>query len=64
MPNTILGYLQQNEKIPFGLTVEEYITQKLSLDDHKKYLIDIVCSNLKIDKNLLTQNLSGGQTTR
>lgn len=64
MPNTILGYLQQNEKIPFGLTVEEYITQKLSLDDHKKYLIDIVCSNLKIDKNLLTQNLSGGQVRR
>ncbi|MFM7620578.1 MAG: ABC-F family ATP-binding cassette domain-containing protein [Alphaproteobacteria bacterium] len=64
MPNTILGYLQQNEKIPHGLSVEDYITQKLALDEHKKYLIDIVCSNLKIDKNLSTANLSGGQIRR
>ena len=64
MPNSILGYLTQNEKLPANLTVEDFISNGLKLDDHKKYLIDIICNNLQIDKFALTHNLSGGQARR
>ena len=64
MPNSILGYLTQNEKLPNDISVEEFICQGLKLDEHKKYLIDIICDNLKIDKSAFTHNLSGGQARR
>ncbi len=64
MPNYRIGYLEQSEKMPFDLTIEEYILQDIIIDDHKKYLIDLICKKLKIDKNQLTQNLSGGQRRR
>jgi len=64
MPNSILGYLTQNEKLPNNISVEDFICQGLKLDEHKKYLIDIICDNLKIDKSALTHNLSGGQARR
>jgi ATP-binding cassette subfamily F protein uup len=64
MPNSILGYLTQNEKLPSNISVEEFICQGLKLDEQKKYLIDIICDNLKIDKSALTHNLSGGQARR
>lgn len=64
MPNIHLSYLRQNEKLPANLTILEFIARDLKIDDHKKYLIDIICERLKIDKNLLTTNLSGGQSRR
>src|SRR3989338_1799729 len=64
MPNARIGYLEQNEKMPPNLTVERYILQEVNLDDHKSYLIDMICQKLEIDKNTLTDNLSGGQKRR
>lgn len=64
MPNSILGYLTQNEKLPSNISIEDFICNGLKLDEHKKYLIDIICENLKIDKTALTHNLSGGQARR
>lgn len=63
-PGKILGYLTQSEKLPPNLTVSEFILSGIKIDEHKIYLIDIVCDHLKIDKNALTQNLSGGQKRR
>ncbi len=63
-PNVELGYLTQSEYLPKDLTVFDFIKMGIEIDDHKSYLIDIVCERLKINKNLLTQNLSGGQKRR
>ncbi len=64
MPNTVMGYLTQSEELPPNMTVFQFIVADLKIDEHKTYIVDIVCSNLQIDKNSLTQNLSGGQKRR
>jgi len=64
MPHAVLGYLTQSEKLPNNLTVFDYIMQDLTLDEHKDYLVDIVCDKLQINKDALTHNLSGGQKRR
>lgn len=63
-PNISIGYLEQDEKIAQNLTINDYITKEVKLDDHKSYLIDMVCEKLKIDKNQFTHSLSGGQKRR
>lgn len=63
-PGAAVGYLTQSEKLPPDLTIAEFILSGIKLDEHKSYLIDIICDHLKIDKNALTQNLSGGQKRR
>ena len=63
-PNNTIGYLEQDEKMTLDITVSEYLRENLEIDEHKEYLIDIVCENLKIDKNQLTNGLSGGQRRR
>lgn len=64
MPSAVVGYLTQSEKLPSNITVFDFIMSGLKLDEHKSYVIDIVCDHLKIDKNAFTQNLSGGQKRR
>ncbi len=64
MPNATVGYLTQSEKLPDNVTVFDFILAGLKLDEHKSYVVDIVCDHLQIDKNSLTQNLSGGQKRR
>ncbi len=64
MPSAVIGYLSQSEKLPNGVTVFDFIMSGLKLDEHKSYVIDIVCDHLKIDRNALTENLSGGQKRR
>jgi ATP-binding cassette subfamily F protein uup len=63
-PGATVGYLTQSEKLPPNLTVSDFILSGVKIDEHKTYLIDIVCDNLKIDKNAFTHNLSGGQKRR
>ncbi|MBM5782895.1 MAG: ABC-F family ATP-binding cassette domain-containing protein [Pelagibacterales bacterium] len=63
-PNSTVGYLTQSEELPPNITVADFIMSHLKIDEHKSYVIDIVCENLQIDKNALTQNLSGGQKRR
>jgi ATP-binding cassette subfamily F protein uup len=63
-PHCVIGYLTQSEKLPKNLTVSDFILSGLKIDEHKTYLVDIVCDHLQIDKNALTQNLSGGQKRR
>ena len=63
-PNTSLGYLTQSEKITENLLVKDFFQQDLLLNEHKEYLIDIICEKLKIDKNAFTHQLSGGQKRR
>ncbi len=62
--NSTVGYLTQSEELPSNVTVAEFIMSHLKIDEHKSYVIDIVCENLQIDKNAFTQNLSGGQKRR
>ncbi|MCE3254925.1 MAG: putative transporter ATP-binding protein [Rickettsiaceae bacterium] len=64
MPGCVIGYLSQSEYMPRDITVLEYIMQALENNEHKSYLVDIVCQNLQIDKNALLQNISGGQARR
>ncbi|MES2960783.1 MAG: ABC-F family ATP-binding cassette domain-containing protein [Pseudomonadota bacterium] len=64
MPHAVVGYLSQNEKLPKNVTVFDFIMDGLKIDEHKTYVVDIVCDHLEIDKNALTQNLSGGQKRR
>jgi ATP-binding cassette subfamily F protein uup len=63
-PNSVLGYLTQSEKIRENVKVSDYIKEGIEIDERKEYLIDIVCENLKIDKERLTSELSGGQKRR
>lgn len=64
MPGAVVGYLSQSEYLPQNMTVADFILSGLKIDEHKSYVIDIVCDHLQIDKNALTQNLSGGQKRR
>lgn len=64
MPHAVVGYLSQNEKLPKNVTVFDFIMAGLKIDEHKTYVIDIVCDHLEIDKNALTHTLSGGQKRR
>ncbi len=64
MPKAKIGYLAQNENNHTNCKVIDYILDELKLDEHKSYLVDIICEKLQIDKNALTQNLSGGQKRR
>lgn len=64
MPSAKIGYLEQNEKMPKDITVERYILDEVRLDDHKSYLVDMVCEKLEVDKHALTHTLSGGQKRR
>jgi ATP-binding cassette subfamily F protein uup len=63
-PSAVLGYLSQNESLPGNMTVFDFIASNIKIDEHKSYLIDIVCQNLQIDIAALTNNLSGGQKRR
>ncbi|MFZ9469751.1 MAG: ABC-F family ATP-binding cassette domain-containing protein, partial [Rickettsiales bacterium] len=64
MPNSIIGHLTQSEKITENILISDYIKKDLKLDDHKEYLIDIICEKLQINKNLYTNEISGGQKRR
>ncbi len=63
-PNAVLGYLSQSEHLPANVTVYDFILDGLKIDEHKTYVVDIVCDHLQIDRNALTHNLSGGQKRR
>ena len=63
-PHAVLGYLTQSEELPKNMTVFDFIIANLKIDEHKTYLIDIICENLQIDVNALTHTLSGGQKRR
>jgi ATP-binding cassette subfamily F protein uup len=63
-PHCVIGYLSQSEKLPPNRTVAEFILEGLKIDEHKSYVVDIVCDHLQIDKAALTHNLSGGQKRR
>jgi len=64
MPHAVVGYLSQNEKLPKNITIFDFIMDGLKIDEHKTYVVDIVCDHLEIDKNALTHTLSGGQKRR
>ena len=64
MPNSVIGHLTQSEKITENILISDYIKKDLKLDDHKEYLIDIICEKLQINKNLYTNEISGGQKRR
>jgi len=63
-PDVTIGHLDQKEEIKDNLTIYEFLKKDLELDEHKQYLIDIVCEKLAIDPEAYTQNLSGGQRRR
>lgn len=64
MPNVVIGHLSQSEKINENILISDYIKKDLKLDEHKEYLIDIICEKLQINKNLYTNEISGGQKRR
>ena len=64
-PDINIGYLSQNmPEFDQNTTIFDFIASKINIDDEKLYLIDIICQNLQIDKNLIFKNLSGGQKRR
>ncbi len=71
MPNVKIGYLQQDEKIPDGLKVFDFIINSIQYSslakeftEHKSYLILSICDKLEIDPETSTEKLSGGQKRR
>ena len=64
MPNLTISHLTQSEKIFDSISVYDFIKKDLKIDDNKSYLIDIICEKLKINKNAITSDLSGGQKRR
>ena len=64
MPGCVIGYLSQSEKLPSNVTVFDFIMDGLKIDEHKSYVVDIVCDHLQLDKEALTHTLSGGQKRR
>lgn len=64
MPNLTIRHLTQSEKIFDSISVYDFIKKDLKIDDNKSYLIDIICEKLKINKNAITSDLSGGQKRR
>jgi ATP-binding cassette subfamily F protein uup len=64
MPGSVIGYLSQSEYLPKNVTVFDFIMAGLKIDEHKSYIVDIVCDHLQLDRTALTQNLSGGQKRR
>lgn len=64
MPHCVIGYLSQSENLPLNVTVFDYIIGEAKISEHKSYLINIICDNLKIDPSAITNNLSGGQKRR
>ena len=64
MPNLTISHLTQSEKIFDSISVYDFIKKNLKIDDNKSYLIDIICEKLKINKNAITSDLSGGQKRR
>lgn len=63
-PDITIGHLEQSERIEENVTIYDYLKKGVKLDEHKQYLIDIVCDKLQIDPNSFTQDLSGGQRRR
>ncbi len=63
-PNSVIGYLSQSEHLPANRTVFDFIMDGLKIDEHKSYVVDIVCEQLQLDKEALTHTLSGGQKRR
>ncbi|MFT7086699.1 MAG: ATP-binding cassette subfamily F protein uup [Rickettsiales bacterium] len=63
-PSCVIGYLSQSEDMPSGITVLDYLLEELEGNEHKSYLVDIVCNNLQIDVNAFLETLSGGQARR
>ncbi len=64
MPGSVVGYLSQSEHLPPNRTVFDFIMEGLKIDEHKSYVVDIVCDHLQLDKEALTHTLSGGQKRR
>lgn len=64
MPRSVVGYLSQSEHLPPNRTVFDFIMEGLKIDEHKSYVVDIVCDHLQLDKEALTHTLSGGQKRR
>ena len=72
MPNSKIGYLLQDEKLPKDLTILEYLKDSIKGNnnheeehlDHKQYLIDNICSELMLETHQLCGNISGGQVKR
>ena len=56
-------YFSQQFSLNESKTIEEELLKILPKED-EKYKIDIFCSNLFLDKNILINNLSGGEKRR
>ncbi len=64
MPGSVVGYLSQSEHLPPNRTIFDFIMEGLKIDEHKSYVVDIVCEHLQLEKEALTHTLSGGQKRR
>ncbi len=63
--NTIISYLDQDPKIPQGITFRDYVLS-FSLKDHEvlEYEANAILTKLKLDPNRIVDNLSGGEKKR
>ncbi len=64
-PLTKIAYLEQDPKLPFDKTVSEYVSKGLkNYNENLEYLIDQITESLKLDKEKIISQLSGGQLRR
>ena len=63
--NTIISYLDQDPKIPEGISFRDYVLS-FSLKDHEvlEYEANAILTKLKLDPNRIVDNLSGGEKKR
>ena len=63
--NTVISYLDQDPKIPEGISFRDYVLS-FSLKDHEvlEYEANAILTKLKLDPNRIVDNLSGGEKKR
>jgi ATP-binding cassette subfamily F protein uup len=63
-PTTRIGYLTQDIKVKSGLTVYDFILNKVEDLANNRYQTDIILEKLELDGNTQLSNCSGGQIRR
>ena len=61
-PTVKIGFLKQRDKFELDISIEEYLISKIRKKEPQNHIfkIDMICKELKIEKNFKINNLSGG----
>ena len=61
-PTVKIGFLKQRDKFELDISIEEYLISEIRKKEPQNHIfkIDMICKELKIEKNFKINNLSGG----